>query len=196
MAPTFRTFLPVAVRFSALAATLILAPAFSAANAASGKAHYAAQSPVSIGDAAVAMRGTDSHLVGTSGTAQDFVLYTGIVKNLSLLLLHDVKDDVQVQAAIKRYGFDKVQNSVVKAIRLAQATHSRPWSDMLAGIYEDRFEASELKSILVEKEASPHFVKLLDQQDAIADAVKRQGKDIYAAARAQVMSQLSSALKI
>ena len=146
--------------------------------------------------AALSSRPAASRMVGEASPALDFVRFTGAVKNLSLLLLHDVKDEAHVQAAIKRYGFDKVQNAVIKAIRTAQLSHGAEWGDMLAGIYSTRFDAGELHSILREKESSPHFMKLLEEQDEIARAVKDSGKDIYSAARAQVMHQLEASLKI
>jgi len=146
--------------------------------------------------ASLSSRPEGSRLVDDVNPALDFVRHTGVVKNLSLLLLHDVKEEAHVQAAIKRYGFNKVQKTVVQAIRLAQLTHGAEWGDMLAHIYDVRFDAAELTSILREKESSPHFGKLVEAQDGIASAVRHDGQEIYAEARAQVMRQLEAALKI
>ncbi|WP_262689873.1 hypothetical protein [Kordiimonas aestuarii] len=144
--------------------------------------------------ASLSTRPASSRMLGVASPAHDFVRFTGAVKNLSLLLLHDVKEEAHVKAAIKQYGFEKVQDTVVSAIRTAQLQYGAKWADMLAGIYDTHFNARELRSILQEKESSPHFVKLIEEQDAIAQAVRIDGHDIYVAARAQVMSQLEAAL--
>ncbi len=146
--------------------------------------------------ASLTARPSTSRIAAPADAAFDFVRFSGASKNLSLLLLHDVKDDAFVKAAIKRYGFTHVRDSVIRAIKKAQVTYAASWSTMLATIYDARFDEGELKSILREKESSPHFVKLLDEQDNIASDVREKGEDIFASARAQVMATLSSDLKI
>lgn len=146
--------------------------------------------------ASLSARPSSSRLTAPADAAHDFVRFTGASKNLSLLLLHDVKDDAHVRAAIKRYGFSHVQDTVVRAIKKAQLSFGPRWNDMLASIYDERFEDGELKSILREKESSPHFVKLLDEQDNIATDVREKGGDILTSARAHVMAILSTDLKI
>ncbi|WP_417450060.1 hypothetical protein [Kordiimonas sp.] len=144
--------------------------------------------------ASLSSRPDAARMARQASPAQNFVRVTGAVKNLSLMLLHDVRHEAHVKAAIQQYGFQKVQATVVSAIRLAQLEYGAQWGNMLAGIYTARFKADELHSIVREKESSPHFIKLLSEQDAIAAAVKENGHDIYAAARAQVMMQLDAAL--
>jgi hypothetical protein len=48
-------------------------------------------------------------------------------------------------------------------------------------------EAEALRSIVSEREASPHFIKLLELQGEIAEDVTSRGEDIYTRARADVM---------
>jgi len=123
-------------------------------------------------------------------TALQFVRFTGLTKNLSLLLLNDVKNEIPVKAAIERYGMDKVQVSVVRAIRIAQNTYAREWNLMLANVYKSHFGGSELQSILAKREASPFFVHLVDLQTVIASDVKTEGGVIFSHARADVMRQV------
>lgn len=128
--------------------------------------------------------------------ALEFVRNTGITKNLSLLLLHDVKDEAPVQAAIKRYGMSKVQSAVVRAIRHAQNAHAADWDEMLATIYQAHFDAAELQSLAQYRDASPHFVRLLELQEEIANAVKDNGRRIFNEARAEVMQAVQVSLPI
>ncbi len=121
-----------------------------------------------------------------------FLRYTGTNKNLSLMLLNTVKHEGDVQSAIKQFGFNKVQGSVVRAIRGAQLSYDRKWNDMLADVYLLHFEAGELLSILKQKEQSPYFEKLISLQNEISEAVHSQGKGILAEAKQQVMAQLSA----
>ncbi len=197
MTRKFRTLNLLASLGLGLAAVALSAPSFAGASMAPGNMPQVdrTETPAAL-MAALSSRPSGGQLAGAQSPALDFVRHTGVVKNLSLLLLHDVKNEAHVQAAIKRYGFDKVQKTVVSAIRVAQLEHGAEWGDMLAGIYGAHFKASELKSILAEKESSPHFGKLIEEQDAIAAAVRADGQDIYAEARAQVMRQLEHALKI
>lgn len=197
MTRKFRTLNLIASLGFGIATAAITAPSFAGASMAPGNMPQVDRTEVPAAlMASLSSRPMGSSLADDASPALDFVRHTGVVKNLSLLLLHDVKNEAHVQAAIKRYGFDKVQKTVVSAIRVAQLEHGAEWGDMLAGIYGSHFNAGELKSILAEKESSPHFGKLIEEQDAIAAAVKADGQDIYTEARAQVMRQLERALKI
>jgi hypothetical protein len=197
MTRKFRPLNLIAPLAFGIASVAFTAPSFAGASMAPGNMPQVdmTETPAAL-MASLSSRPAGSRLTANVSPALDFVRHTGVVKNLSLLLLHDVKNEAHVQAAIKRYGFDKVQKTVVTAIRMAQLEHGAEWGDMLAGIYDSRFDAGELKSILAEKESSPHFGKLIEAQDAIAAAVRHDGQDIYAEARAQVMRQLERALKI
>lgn len=129
-------------------------------------------------------------------TALDFVRKTGISRNLSLMLLHDVKGRAAVQAAVKRYGMDTVQNTVVKVILSAQSQYGTEWEQMLAGIYQAHFGAQALRSLTVERDASPYFVRLLDVQDDIAQAVKEKGQAILQKARTDILAQIEATLPV
>lgn len=133
---------------------------------------------------------------GAMDTAIKFVRYTGLSKNLSLLLLHDVKDDAPVQGAIDKYGMKKVQGTVVKAIKAEQHKYSISWDQMLAGVYMQHFTTNELNSILAKREASPFFDRLLELQTVISEEIQENGKDIYVKARAGVMKQVSKQLPL
>lgn len=126
--------------------------------------------------------------------ALSFVRKTGISKNLSLLLLHDVKNSAAVRAAIRQYGMDKVQETVVQVIRGVQQSYNADWNQMLAGVYESHFDARALQSLMQQRDASPHFIRLLGLQEEIASAVKAKGDSIFDKARADVMSGIKAAL--
>lgn len=123
-----------------------------------------------------------------------FVVATGAAKNLSLLLLEDVKHDASVQAAIKQYGMVHVQNAVVKAIRATQREYANDWSALLAEIYRDHLSDEELRDIISNRDASRYFVKLLRQQDAIAAELSDRGHLIFTQARQDVLRMLEAAL--
>lgn len=123
-----------------------------------------------------------------------FVVATGAVKNLSLLLLDDVKHNAGVQAAIKQYGMVHVQNAVVKAIRATQREYANDWSALLAEIYRDHLSDEELDDILSNRTSSRHFVKLLEQQDAIAADLSDRGHLIFTRALQDVLRILETAL--
>ncbi|TNE66131.1 MAG: hypothetical protein EP335_04020 [Alphaproteobacteria bacterium] len=125
-------------------------------------------------------------------TARKFVRMTGVSRNLSLLLLDEVKTDPLVQAAIQRHGMAKVQAKVVNAIRSAQNAYSGEWSEMLAGVYLRHIDEDAMKSILSMREASPFFMQLIDEQDSIAAEVKAKGGAIFAEARARVQERLKA----
>lgn len=128
--------------------------------------------------------------------ALDFIRDTGIAKNLSLLLLHDVKDEAPVQAAIRRYGMDRVQTTVVQVIRSAQVEYGADWNRMLAEIYTAHFDVAALKSLTAQKDASPHFIRLIELQDDIAAAMKARGQGILSKARSDVMRQIRASLPV
>lgn len=144
---------------------------------------------------AVETLGTTSSL-GVLDTPLQFVLVTGIHKNLSLLLLHEVKEEPPVTEAITRYGMDKVQTIVVKAIRAAKSEHGAEWNEMLAGIYKRHFSDLELRSIMKEREASPFFGTLVEKQAIIAEEAKLGGKDIFSLAAADVLHRIASDLPL
>ncbi len=123
-----------------------------------------------------------------------FVVATGAVKNLSLLLLNDVKHDAGVQEAIKRYGMAHVQNTVVKAIRATQRHYANDWGALLAEIYRAHLSDEELGDIISKRGTSRHFAKLLEQQEAIAADLSDRGHLIFTRARQDVMRQLETAL--
>jgi|GEM_PF-1576571 len=129
-------------------------------------------------------------------TALKFVRKSGISKNLSLLLLHEVKNSAAVRAAIRRYGMERVQETVVQVIRSVQANYDSDWNQMLAGVYESHFDARALQSLMQQRDASPHFIKLLDLQDEIANAVKANGDNIFDKARADVMAGIKASLPV
>lgn len=127
------------------------------------------------------------------GIALRFVETTGLGKNLSLLLLDEVKRSPSVTAAIKEYGFDTVKQMVVYAIKDVQSAHAPAWNSMLAGVYEDYFDTSEMTSIMQKKERSPYFTKMLDRQSDIASAVAGEGQAIFTQAQTDVMQKLHTA---
>lgn len=129
---------------------------------------------------------------GRKAEAEKFIRVAGISKNLSLLLLQDVKNAQTVNAAIDRLGMDKVQASVVRAIRSAQKSHEGKWVAVLAGIYSQHFSSAQLRSIMTERELSPYFPRLVEMQDVIADAVQEQGRVIFTQALTDVMGELTA----
>ncbi len=131
--------------------------------------------------------------LGQMDTALKFILVTGIHKNLSLLLLHSVKDQPSVQAAVQKHGMDVVQNTVVQAIRAAKAKHGAEWNEMLARIYRGYFTDNELRSIMTERESSPYFAQLIDKHTLIATDTKTQGQSIFAAAKSDILENLARA---
>lgn len=130
--------------------------------------------------------------VGTFDSALAFVRGAGITKNLSLLLLQDVKNTATVQSAIKRMGMDRVQLHVIKAIRAAQKSHEGEWAKVLAGIYSQHFSSRELRSIMKKRDASPHFVRMLELQATISDAVLTHGRAVFSQAREDVLGDLDA----
>jgi len=130
----------------------------------------------------------------TTDVALQFVVKTGVTKNLSLLLLNEIKHDAAVQAAVARHGMTRVQNAVVKSIRIAQRDYADDWNSVLASIYREHMAANELADIIAKREASPHFIKLLDLQDKIATALTSRGEKIFSRARQDVMRRLVTEL--
>lgn len=128
--------------------------------------------------------------------AIEFIRVAGISRNLSLLLLEDVKTNKQVDAAIDRIGMDRVQRSVIRAIKAAQRSHEREWTELLAGIYSTHFDAAALRSILRERESSSHFLRLVELQDTIALAIRKQGAAVFAHALDEVMGDLTVQLAL
>ena len=123
-----------------------------------------------------------------------FIEYAGIDKNLSLLLLNDVKTASEVTDAIERMGFEPVKTKVVDAIKRAQLSNKAEWTEMLATVYLNYFEGTELSSILTERESSPFFVKMVELQTAISHDVDVQGELIFKRARQQVLELLTKEL--
>ncbi len=126
--------------------------------------------------------------------ALQFIERTGITKNLSLLVLQDVKNRRQIRDAITLYGMPKVQAAVVDAIKAAQKIYAPQWNQLIAEIYVEHFTATELASIMARREASPFFPRLLDLQGTIAEAVHARGDQMVASARIDVMSHVANAL--
>lgn len=133
--------------------------------------------------------------LGQMDTALKFILVTGIHKNLSLLLLHSVKDQQPVQAAIRKYGMDVVQNTVVQSIRAAKAKHGAEWNEMLARIYSGYFTDAELRSIMTERETSPYFTQLINKHTLIAREARTQGQSIFAAAEADILKSFANTIQ-
>ena len=123
--------------------------------------------------------------------ALQFVESAGLVKNLSLLLLEEVKQSAEVDAAIDRDGMDDVQNKVVRAIRTAQKVHGRKWAEVLAKAYSQYFTANEMQSILKDRENSAHFIRLLQLQDQLADTIRIEGDAIFNQARSEVLGTVA-----
>lgn len=123
--------------------------------------------------------------------ALEFVEIAGLTKNLSLLLLEDVKQSEEVNAAIDRDGMDSVQSKVVRAIRAAQKAHGGEWADILARAYSQHFTAAELKSILNERENSAHFIRLLQLQEKLAETIRLEGNAIFNQARSEVLGTVA-----
>ncbi len=126
--------------------------------------------------------------------ALKFIKRTGITKNLSLLVLQDVKNRRQIKDAIALYGMPKVQETVVDAIKAAHKIYAPRWNQLMAEIYVEHFTATELASIMAKREASPFFPRLLDLQDTISKAVHARGDQMVASARVDVMDQVTSIL--
>ncbi|MEX0300372.1 MAG: hypothetical protein AB3N28_14960 [Kordiimonas sp.] len=131
--------------------------------------------------------------LGTLSTALRFVLVTGLHKNLSLLLLHDVKNQKPIQDVVKQHGMDKAQDAVVKAIRSAKNSHAAEWNEMLASIYKRHFSDEALQSIMTERETSPYFSELIEKQALIAAETQIHGKDIFTEAKADVLDTIAEA---
>lgn len=148
--------------------------------------------PMPTFERAIDDRFLSSYETGRKAEAEKFIRLAGISKNLSLLLLQDVKNAQAVNAAIDRLGMDKVQASVVRAIRSAQKSHEGEWVQVLAGIYSQHFTGTQLRSIMTERELSPHFPRLVEMQDVIADAVQEQGRVIFTQALTDVMGELNA----
>lgn len=128
--------------------------------------------------------------------AVSFVRYTGISKNLSLLLLHDVKNTDTVTAAIQKYGFEKVKQAVVNAIKAEQNKHAIAWDNVLAHVYLKHFDAKALSSIQQDREASPHFITMLEMQDEISGEVQKNGLPVIQAAKASVLQSIAAQFPI
>ncbi len=131
---------------------------------------------------------------GRFAAAETFVRNAGLSNNLSLLLLQDVKNAQQVDAAIDRLGMDHVQATVVHAIKSAQQSHETEWVRILAGIYSQHFNHDELQSIITQRELSPYFSRLVALQDTIADAVRVEGQSVFNQALNDVMGQVTLSL--
>ncbi len=140
----------------------------------------------------------DSFLVqethGSFAAAQVFVRNAGLSRNLSLLLLEDMKANADVDAAIDRFGMDIVQLSVIQAIKTAQKSHDAAWTDVLANVYGDHFTPQELASLMREKEHSPSFDRLLELQQAIGSRILSEGEAVLSHARAEVLGTLATQL--
>lgn len=132
----------------------------------------------------------------TNETALNFVERTGITKILPLLILQDVKNRRQIRAAVSQYGMDKVQATVVEAIKQAQKQYAPKWNQLMASIYVEHFSAQELASILAKREASPYFPRLLELQTTISEAVNDRGHHMVNEARTDVMIQVADALPV
>lgn len=188
---TFGTFLGV---FAKLAMVFsVSALAFSApANASASKA------PSKIVPTPSAPIESFSPFTGAPNTkvALTFVERTGITKNLSLLVLEDVKNRRQIRDAISLYGMDRVQSTVVDAIKSAQKIYAPQWNQLMAEIYVEHFSEAELSSIMTKREASPYFPRLLDLQDTIASAVHARGDQMVASARVDVLNEVADVLPI
>lgn len=131
---------------------------------------------------------------GRFAAAETFVRNAGLYKNLSLLLLQDVKNAQQVDTAIDRFGMDRVQATVVHAIKSAQQSHETEWVRILAGIYSQHFSRDELQSIITQRELSPYFPRLVMLQGSIADAVRTEGQNVFNQALNDVMGQVTLSL--
>jgi len=171
-----------------VAALTIAAPAIASASKAPTKIQPTAPAPVESFSSLTSLR--------SNKVALTFVERTGITKNLSLLVLEDVKNRRQIRDAISLYGMDKVQSTVVDAIKAAQKIYAPQWNQLMAEIYVEHFSAAELASILAEREASPYFPRLLDLQDTIANSVHARGGQMVATARIDVMSEVADILPI
>ncbi len=123
--------------------------------------------------------------------ALEFVKVAGLTKNLSLLLLEEVKQSVEVNAAIDRDGMDSVQGKVVHAIRSAQKTHGGEWADVLARAYSQYFTADEMQSILKERENSAHFIRLIQLQEKLAETIRLEGSTVFNQARSEVLGTVA-----
>ena len=137
----------------------------------------------------------DSFLIkqtsGSFAAAQVFVRNAGLSRNLSLLLLEEVKNTSQVDTAIDRFGMDMVQLLVVQAIKSAHQSHEAAWTDVLAKVYSDHFSQEELASLMRDKEQSPSFTRLLTLQEEIGNSILTEGETVFSQARAEVMDTLS-----
>lgn len=171
-----------------VAALTISAPAIASASKTPSKILPAAPAPVDSFSSLSSLR--------SNKVALTFIERTGITKNLSLLVLEDVKNRRQIRDAIALYGMDKVQSTVVDAIKAAQKAYAPQWNQLMAEIYVEHFNAAELVSILAKREASPYFPRLLDLQDTIANSVHARGDQMVASARIDVMSQVANILPI
>lgn len=123
--------------------------------------------------------------------ALKFVVSAGLTKNLSLLLLEEVKQSDEVNAAIDRNGMDDVQVKVVRAIRAAQKAHGGEWAAVLARAYSQFFTATEMQSILKERENSAHFIRLLQLQEKLAQTIRLEGDAIFNQARTEVLGTVA-----
>ena len=181
-----------------IAATILIGTSgFGSALAASSMVASLAPTKPSSMNNVPAATGTieDSFLTqktaGSFAAAQVFVRNAGLSKNLSLLLLEEVKNTSQVDAAIDRFGMDRVQLMVVQAIKSAHQSHEAAWVDVLAKVYSDHFTEAELASLMRDKEQSPSFTRLLTLQKTIGDSILSEGKTVFSHARTDVMDTLS-----
>lgn len=191
MRPTFGIFTSVfakALMVFSIATVAVSMPAIAKTSKAPSKILSAPKTPVESISPFSDMR--------TSNFAITFVKRTGITKNLSLLVLEDVKNRREIRDAISLYGMDKVQSTVVEAIKAAQKTYAPQWNQLMAGIYGEHFSEAELASILAKREASPYFPRLLNLQDTIANAVHARGNQMVASARIDVMTEVAVVLPI
>lgn len=168
----------------------------SSAAASSMVASMAPTKPVR-GNSTSSVTGTieDSFLTqelsGSFAAAQVFVRNAGLSRNLSLLLLEEVKNTAQVNTAIDQFGMDVVQLMVVQAIKSAHQSHEAAWTDVLAKVYSEHFTQDELASLMRDKEQSPAFIRLLTLQEKIGDSILTEGETVFSHARAEVMDALS-----
>lgn len=180
MAKTQKTGL--AISLAALVASAATAPLHASA---------APTKPVLQTQTAEASPFLEAERADAYSAALQFVESAGLVKNLSLLLLEEVKQSAEVNAAIDRDGMDDVQNKVVRAIRTAQKVHGGEWAEVLAKAYSQHFTAVEMQSILQERENSAHFIRLLQLQEQLADTIRIEGDAIFNQARSEVLGTVA-----
>lgn len=125
-------------------------------------------------------------------TALRFIRETELNRNLSLLILNDVKTTPEVAALVERYGFEAAKTIVVRLIRDAQGTYGAAWDEVMADLYQQHFTAGELASLVADHEASPHFSRLMNLQADLGAGAREKGSTVIAAARARVLGEVAA----